>query len=121
MKSKIQYTVSSRYSETMDDDKYGRWGRTIKAGNPNPQSLKGLREIYDIAHITKLKIPKNRDFSTDPKTWEFKNKFIVKYNFPNLNYYTTNTLKEAIVRVKKDFNKFIKDITKEYNNQNKKK
>lgn len=63
----IHYRVVNNYSDTMEDDKFGRWSRSIRAGNPNPSTIRKLFQTHDIATISKIKMPPNGNLTLPSK------------------------------------------------------
>lgn len=78
----------SRYSDTMEDDKFGRWARIAFVG-------KGIYAV-EIATIRKVTFP------------EYKFSFIVDFTFPRRGEILFKTLEEAKKQVEEDLEIFIK-------------
>lgn len=85
-------TWINRYSDTMEEDKLGRWARIAYIGEGS--------EAIDIAWIRKV------TFS------EYKFSFIVDFKFPRKGEILFNTFQEAKKQVEKDLKQFIKLTTK---------
>jgi len=79
-------TWTNRYSDTMEDDKFGRWARIAYVGE-------GL-DSMEVAWIRKLEFK------------EYKFKFVVEFNFPRKGEITFKTLEEAKEQVRIDLEHF---------------
>lgn len=96
---------SSRYSETMDDDKFGRWARIGYCGDfINIFDKDGKPMLYEIAWIKKLK---------DPITEVFLNKFVISLSIPTKGELVFDKLEDAIKSVEESFNSFISNCIEE--------
>lgn len=78
----------NRYSDTMEDDKFGRWARIAFISE-------GINSL-EIAWIRKCKLLSEKEY-----------KFHIEFNFPRKGEYIFKTLKEAKKQVKEDLEQFI--------------
>jgi len=107
-----KFKVVKTYSKGLENDKHGRWSRTVYAGNLNPQKFTDFLGLYTIAHIKKLN-GYQEGYDKNGKFY-FNGKFIVTYQFPNNNSndLVFDSVEQAIRTIKRKFSKFIKDLTK---------
>ena len=89
-----------RYSDTMEDDKQGRWARIAYAGrfDGGLPFYRGKPSRWDIAWISK--------FNNDGNSCELK--YIVTYQFPSKGKFLFKTLEEAKKEVETTFRWFMK-------------
>jgi len=93
----------SRYSDTMEDDKQGRWARIAYSGTFNASGFyRNKVSRWEIAWIKRIKHPTN------------ENTFLYTVNpdFPFKGSYSHETLEQAQLEVEKEFNWFIKMVLK---------
>jgi len=107
-----KFKVVKTYSKTLENDEHGRWSRTVCSGNVNPQTFTDLFELYTIAHIKKLN-GYQEGYDKNGKFY-YNGKFMVIYEFPNNNSNDLlfDSVEQAVRAIKRNFNKFIKDVTK---------
>ena len=98
MKLKINTDIrwDSRYSETMDDDKQGRWARIAYAGDFKKGFHKGKPCTFELAWVKKVVMENDGDV-----------KFSIKYNFPSTGKMCFDTLEEAKKEVENRFKFFL--------------
>ena len=99
---KVKIVWQNRYSQTMENDKHGRWGRTAHAGyfNPPVGFYRGKIAVWEIAWIKKLEHEGNL-------------KFIVSFDFPTKSMGGVyDSVEEAQAKVGKEFRWFIKMVLK---------
>jgi len=94
----------SRYSDTMEDDKIGRWARVAYAGNFNSGMpfYRGKVSRWEIAWVKRIKDPKN----------EGKTYYSVSPDFPFKGNHVHDTLESAQKEVETHFRWFIKMVLK---------
>lgn len=99
MENKVDIRWDSRYSDTMEDDKSGRWARVAYAGKfDNMGFWRGKICRWEIAWVKKTHI-------------DDKLRFSVNYFFPSNSKYVFDDLKTAQKEVEKSFKWFIKMCT----------
>jgi len=91
-------TWRSRYSDSINDDKFGRWGMVAYSGSDKVFS-KGKVCRWEIAWIKKMKNEEG----------EFMNRFTISPEFPYRGKYSFETLEEAQKEVEIYFKWFIKN------------
>ena len=85
-----------RYSETMEDDKQGRWARVAYAGKfDNMGYFRGKVCRWEIAWISKIMIKDEM-------------RFTVQYKYPSNGKHLFDNLKDAQKEVEKTFPWFVK-------------
>lgn len=96
----MKITWTSRYSDTLEDDEFGRWGVVGLTGDFSGMGFKnGMPAVFEIAWIKKLK---------HPETKEFLDKFIVHPKFPYKGKHSFDSLEEAKAAIQLNLDWFIK-------------
>jgi len=101
-KSEIEVPVrfAARYSDTLSDDKFGRWGIVAYAGKfHNGPFHNGRVASWEIAWIKKL---------NDMETGLFTGKFIVHPSFPYHGLFLAESIEQAKKEIEKEFTWFVK-------------
>ena len=93
----MMITWTNRYSDTMEDDKFGRWARIAYVGT-------GI-DCVELAWIRKIPAYRfNKKVQEDLKGLDFI--FVVEFNFPRKGKITFTTLDEAKEQVRIDLEHF---------------
>lgn len=90
-------TWLTRYSDTMEDDKQGRWARVAYAGDINRLTIDSKICYWEIAWITKL--------IDSGKTY-----FAIQYKFPSNEKHLFDSLDHAKMAVEDSFKWFLKCV-----------
>ena len=101
-KSEIEVPVrfAARYSDTLSDDEFGRWGIVAYAGKfLNGPFHNGRVASWEIAWIKKL---------NDIETGLFTGKFIVHPSFPYHGLFLVESIEQAKKEIEKEFTWFVK-------------
>lgn len=96
----MKITWTSRYSDTLEDDEFGRWGVVGLTGNKKLGMEHGMPCVFEVVWIKKLK---------HPATKEFLEKFIVHPQFPYKGKHSFDSLEEAKAAVQLWFDWFMKN------------
>lgn len=98
----IDIRWESRYSETDQPDKHGRWARIAHAGKFENSKWLETKKIdrFMIAWVKKVY-----------NTTDLKPRYIINYHFPSHGEFIFSSFEEAKKEVEKQFNFFIKNVT----------